>query len=98
MASYAELLTRTEWKARREQILELDGYKCVRCNNREDLHVHHIRYERGRMPWEHKDHDLVTLCEQCHTVWHNRKNGGYLDVEEFFRTLDIDHRARLRHE
>jgi len=67
----------SNWFKRREQALERDGRKCVRCGKTsaehknwcgKDLHVHHIT------PWREFDdqeqrnglENLVTLCASCH--------------------------------
>lgn len=47
--------------------MQRDGFKCRACgDDKNTLHIHHIRYLRGRDPWEYKDFYLVTLCETCH--------------------------------
>ena len=71
---YAEALQRPEWAARRLDILKRDGFKCVKCGAKKKmLHVHHLRYLDGKMPWESPDDDLVTLCNNCHAVEHDIK-------------------------
>lgn len=36
------------------------------------LHVHHLKYLRGKMIWEVPLFYLVTLCEDCHSKEHGR--------------------------
>lgn len=65
--SYIELLRDPRWQKKRLLIMERDDWKCMECRTRDaNLQVHHKRYVRGRMPWEHEDGDLVTLCHRCH--------------------------------
>lgn len=64
---YVELLKDPRWQRRRLQIFERDNFECKACGSREKtLHVHHLRYQSGRPPWESPDVDLDTLCEDCH--------------------------------
>lgn len=45
-----------------------DGFACQVCQDETTtLHVHHVRYIKGREPWDYKDFYFVTLCETCHT-------------------------------
>lgn len=68
---YSEKLKHPKWQKRRLEILNRDGFKCRLCDETEEtLHVHHIRYERGREPWEHGDESLVTVCVNCHDELH----------------------------
>lgn len=34
------------------------------------MQVHHRRYILNRLPWQYADHDLVTLCNWCHSKYH----------------------------
>ena len=44
------------------------------------LHVHHKYYIATYLPWEYKEHALVTLCHQCHYKIHREeKIPVYLD-------------------
>jgi hypothetical protein len=35
------------------------------------LHVHHFDIDYSIEPWDHEDHTLVTMCDDCHKVWHS---------------------------
>ncbi|HLP50593.1 MAG TPA: hypothetical protein VK154_06885 [Chitinophagales bacterium] len=37
------------------------------------LHVHHLYYSKGYLPWEYPDSALVTLCEAHHRELHSDK-------------------------
>lgn len=71
MSTYAEKLKHPLWQRKRLEILNRDGFKCRCCGNGEKtLHVHHLKYTRGRDPWDYPDASLVTLCEVCHETEH----------------------------
>ena len=71
MSKYYELLKSPEWKKRRLEILESDGWKCKRCGIDEDLQVHHLHYRKGLLPWKYKDDELMTVCKGCHESIHS---------------------------
>lgn len=72
---YSELLKDGRWQVRKNEIMSRDGFRCRKCGasalDGVTLNVHHIRYYRGRKPWEYADKDLVTLCESCHKHQHS---------------------------
>jgi hypothetical protein len=46
------------------------------------LEVHHTRYILNRLPWDYKSEDLITLCNHCHTEFHqNNKVPVYSEDE-----------------
>jgi hypothetical protein len=64
---YSEKLRDPRWQRKRLEILSRDNWTCQACDEKEDtLHVHHLKYLRGRDPWDYEDKDLITLCEYCH--------------------------------
>ena len=71
---YLLLLEKREWKAKRDRILTRDRYRCQRCGKGDSidasLQVHHKHYILGLDPWEYKDSELITLCEECHHQIH----------------------------
>lgn len=75
---YKEKLLDPRWKARREQILKRDGYRCVNCGDTIELEVHHRKYfyilGAGcyQNPWDYPDHLLITLCRTCHNSGHSQ--------------------------
>lgn len=79
-ASYGELLFRSEWKEKRQQILKRDQYTCqfCGCQDKSILQVHHRQYhfidrlDRFKMPWEYPDSCLITICKRCHDRGHNQ--------------------------
>lgn len=70
-ATYPEKLRDPRWQKIRLQVMERDDWKCAECGDkRATLHVHHIRYEWGKEPWEYPIEALKTLCEFCHELEH----------------------------
>ena len=82
---YSLLLERREWAAKRQRILIRDHHCCQRCGKKEEdkiqLHVHHKHYISGLDPWEYKDSELITLCEECH---------GYIHSHSYIPVLRLD--------
>jgi len=68
--AYQKKLRDKRWKAKRLQILERDGHKCVECEAVSGLAVHHRQYVPGAEPWESPNDDLVTWCKKCHYRHH----------------------------
>ena len=90
--TYAEKLKDPRWQKRRLQILERDGWACVKCGEKEKtLHVHHWWY-RGE-PWEAPDDALSTVCVDCHELDYALRR----DAEEKLRCMEdrLAHVSRL---
>lgn len=72
-----------QWAVFREEIIELDGGKCVRCGrSRSDgvvLQVHHKKYLKDKAPWEYPLALCETLCKGCHGQEHGivRPDSGW---------------------
>ncbi len=61
------------WQKFRLEVLRKDNFKCVGCHNTsKTLHVHHLKYIKGKYIWEVPIWYTVTLCEDCHSKEHNR--------------------------
>ncbi|MBN2607207.1 MAG: hypothetical protein JXR47_07710 [Thiotrichales bacterium] len=65
-----------DWKTFRNEVIELDGGQCVRCQKTAEegavLQVHHKRYIRGKFPWEYPFELCETLCKGCHAAEHGK--------------------------
>lgn len=71
MASYSELLKDPRWQRLRLEMLSAANWRCVGCSSTEKtLHVHHVRYIKGRKPWEYATSELRVLCAECHEQLH----------------------------
>ena len=80
---YRRLLKDGRWLKRRQDILNRDGHKCVKCGSSSRLQVHHKFYEKfpnGEMvdPWDYPDYVMETLCEDCHRKAHRRNMNVYI--------------------
>lgn len=74
MSTYSDLLKDPRWQKVRLKKLEAAGWACQSCYDSEEmLAVHHKRYVKGRKPWEYMDHELVVLCQPCHSEEHEAK-------------------------
>jgi len=62
------------WQKFRQEVIELDGSRCCRCNrgtvDAVVLQVHHKHYIRQKLPWEYDYADCETLCQGCHAAEH----------------------------
>ncbi len=67
-SDYAKRLKEHDWLALRNRRFVLDGNRCKLCNRSGCLEPHHRRYDRMRTKYEIRD--LVTLCRDCHELWH----------------------------
>jgi hypothetical protein len=64
---YSELLKHPKWQKKRLHVLSRDNFTCQYCGDTEmELHVHHIKYEKGKSPIEISPQYLLTLCRDCH--------------------------------
>ena len=65
---YLEKLKDPRWQKRRLEILSLNNFECQDCGAKNNnLHVHHLYYDKGREPWDYGDDTLMCLCDDCHT-------------------------------
>ena len=68
---YKLFLQSEYWNHVRQLVLVRDGYRCKLCHSQKKLHIHHKTYKNHFN--EHKNlQDLVTLCEKCHKIIHNK--------------------------
>lgn len=90
-SSYGEKLRSPKWQKRRLEILNRDNFSCRLCGDKESqLHVHHLRYEKGADPWDYSDISLVTVCENCHEELHQMKFGESLIESLIGGGIDLD--------
>jgi hypothetical protein len=68
--AYSALLQRPEWKRKRMEIMERDGFVCTQCKApgtpENYLQVDHKLYMPGSLPWEISNSYLQTVCVKCH--------------------------------
>lgn len=65
---YKKYLLSIEWQNKREEILNINWYKCQRCSSTNNLHIHHWTYKRL---YKENISDLFCLCSKCHTKLHS---------------------------
>lgn len=91
---YRNNLLDPRWKSKRTEILERDYYICSDCFAiGEPMHVHHMYYTSGLLPWEYPDSSLITLCPFCHKTEHDRFN-RYIDPERDMSLKKVGFRAK----
>ena len=72
MKTYSEKLRDPRWQKKRLDIFDRDGFKCRNCNsNNQELHAHHLLYIKNYEPWDYPDGFIITLCNACHSEWHD---------------------------
>ena len=73
--TYTQQLRHPNWQRRRLEILSQADFACADCGCKDaTLHVHHLRYRKGRMAWEYADDELQALCEACHKEHHDAED------------------------
>lgn len=68
---YGDFLMTPYWKVISEKKKRQAEFKCQLCSSKQGLATHHRTYEtHGR---EHENlQDLIVLCEDCHSNFHNK--------------------------
>lgn len=101
MGKQRNLYRTLSWKQRCQEIIEADGNTCCECGRMPPeviLQVHHLKYIKGKKPWEYSSEDLITLCKGCHARKHNilkeiPQDGwiyeGYEDLGGLWGTCDL---------
>ena len=64
--SYAELLSRPEWKKKRLERLKGADFQCEECKEfSRNLRLDICRHIPGTKPWDYKFYDYICVCEEC---------------------------------
>lgn len=91
-SSYAKKLLDPRWQKKRLEIMQRDGFSCVKCrNDKLTLHIHHISYNNN--PWDADNTQLETLCAKCHENEHFTKTEEdefTYEHEEHKSVIEID--------
>jgi len=58
----------------RQQVLRRDGWRCQFCGAMSNLEIHHKEF-RSHLGVDAEE-NLMTLCAECHTSVHDRKQKG----------------------
>lgn len=87
MANYKELLLDPRWQKKRLDILNRDEWRCKACGEtKKTLHVHHFKYQSGKLPWEYPDTNFITLCCDCHEeeeLFIKNQHTGFIKLNRF---------------
>ena len=68
MSKYSDKFKDPRWQKKRLEIMERDKFTCLMCAATDKtLNVHHLYYKRNADPWDYENHELITLCEDCHS-------------------------------
>ena len=78
MVDYNEYMRSVQWKKKRHQVLIYWGNKCGMCYKPGRLEVHHRTYERLGAELIT---DLIPLCEECHTKFHDTTRAGMEPIQ-----------------
>ena len=72
LALFKEGFKSPKWQKLRLEVLDRDGWKCVRCgDDKSQLHVHHPVYNPDFIyPYSYSAQELVSLCDGCHEDEH----------------------------
>ena len=55
------------WQKKRLEIFNRDKFTCQFCQSKTNtLAIHHLEYHDNLKPWEYKDEELLSVCEDCH--------------------------------
>lgn len=94
------LYNRPEWKKLRADAIEHVGELCEICKRPQSkevvLQLHHVKYIRGRLPWEYTLSELQVICKKCHAELHEKimetsnwqVDGEIEDLEELIGRCD----------
>ena len=65
----------SDWQERRIRVFKRDGFRCVYCGKKGELHCDHIipPSEGG----SHEEWNLRTVCRDHHLEWHPEKAAKY---------------------
>ena len=71
-----------QWYTKRQERLIIDNFECKLCHSINNLNVHHKTYKN--IFNEDVEHNLVTLCSDCHTAIHEKY--GYPQTMDDYET------------
>lgn len=73
------------WLNKRQQVLRRDNFKCRGCGTKNELRCHHSYYISGRELWEYPLVSFFTLCEGCHSEFHEKIKGFELVIRDLVK-------------
>jgi hypothetical protein len=69
--NYQDFLKTPYWKAISEKVRYKSGFKCNLCGSNKKLNIHHRDYTHHGDELHHMG-DLICLCEECHSKFHDK--------------------------
>lgn len=101
---YEDYLHTQEWRQKKMNRLAFDNWQCAICHEQitgGQYETHHVFYTH--LGHEDVEHDLITLCHNCHTKFHNQwnKNDYWSSAGsplEHWSDYSLQDTARLCHE
>jgi hypothetical protein len=80
-----------------DQVKLRDGNKCVLCNTKKKLHVHHILRKSKYRSFLLEPCNLITLCENCHLYDAHSGNTNCINLPLASNLLKIvfDHEQKM---
>ena len=83
---YHEYLKTLHWEECRKRALQEANYRCQTCNAGDcELHTHHRSY--GCLGNEQRG-DLIVLCKDCHTLFHQRREFAETESRRYIMPTD----------
>lgn len=75
---------RTSYKAKQwsKDVRERDNHTCVKCENKERLHAHHVKSFKEYPELRYDLNNGITLCVSCHQKEHKRPFPSWLFGQE----------------
>jgi len=70
--SYKDFLQTIYWSVIASHVKYKSDYKCQLCDSKFLLNVHHKTYDRHGLEHLYWRDDLICLCQDCHSKFHNK--------------------------
>ena len=97
--TYSEKLRDRRWQKKRLEVFARDNWTCQRegCKSSEysPLAVHHKCYNPGCEPWQYDPVDLITYCDECHTLEHATTRGRLVEGHTYSWN-ELGHRLQFQ--
>lgn len=80
-----------EYEVFRKKVLRRDYYRCKVCKAKKRLHVHHLDGWDWFIAGRYEVSNGITLCYDCHTMFHNIYGKGNNTIYQFDTFLIVYH-------
>lgn len=93
---YSKKLSHPKWQKRRLERLSEENFSCQICNNEnEELHVHHLYYDKDKDVWEYPNKALIVLCKTHHDYEHSIEMDVKNDLFDSFKRAGFTNSSLL---